>query len=91
VERLRQCCEDVGALKANISQEMIGQLGEGNDLPAVAGSTGELKKLSEEGWHLTLLSYSWNHRNKPQKIRLQHRWPEERRMHRHSTRPPSNR
>jgi hypothetical protein len=55
VPGLGQGGEDVRPLKADVAQEMVVQLAEGDDMPAVAGRAGEVEEEWDEAWHLSLL------------------------------------
>jgi hypothetical protein len=57
VAGLGQGGEDVRPLKPDVAQEVVVQLAEGDDMPAVPGRTGEAEEEWDETWHLSLFSY----------------------------------
>jgi hypothetical protein len=64
---LGQDGEDVRPLEADVAQEMVVQLTEGDDVPAVPGHADEMEDEGKEARHLRLLWYFRYHRNNGQK------------------------
>jgi hypothetical protein len=55
VAGLSQDSENVRPLEADVAQEVVIQLAEGDDLPAVPDRAGEMEEEGKEARHLSLL------------------------------------